>query len=494
MSRIRRAGSRRSPMLGFGACARRALLALTVVAAVLVAVAPGATAAGPPNTQAPASYLAVDASTGAVVAAANEHVPHLTASTIKILTALVALEHLPPGSPIHVSRLAASQPAMKIDMREGSTWTLEQALDSLLVVSANDAAYALAENAGGDIPHFDTMAAATAHRLGLQDTTFKDPAGLDGAQGFGGGTTSSAYDLAIIARNALAVPAIADVSSKVTLDFTDPNGIGRHLVNHNKGFLTTYPGAIGLKTGYTKAASRTLLAAATRDGHTCVASVMGTWDDTGWASYLLDQCFAGVRLAGAPPLPPVRAQTVQDRLDAYSGLPHPLGTSARTAHASTAKAKAATVAKPTEPAKSAATRPAASRASEVTATAGTGAPRAADTSNTTATTSTTDSGWSWGSFLRIAGFVLLGLLVIVVILRRRAVRRRRARRIARIKAHAEARRRGMIDVVEPPDGSDIRVLPNRTGHHVAAAGRRRVSDRRLLRATRPRDRNGDTGR
>jgi D-alanyl-D-alanine carboxypeptidase (penicillin-binding protein 5/6) len=484
MTRIRRAGSRRSPMLGLGAGAWRALLALTVLATVVLAGTPGAGAAGPPSTQPPASYLAIDADTGAIVAAGNEHVPHLTASTIKILTALVALEHLSTASPIHVSPLAASQPAMKIGMQAGSTWTLDETLQSLLMVSANDAAYALAENAGGDLPRFATMATATGHRLGLRDTTFKDPAGLDGAQGFGGGTTSSAYDLSIVARNALAVPAIADTASKVTLDFTDPNGVGRHLVNHNKGFLTGYPGAIGLKTGYTKAASRTLLAAARRDGHTCIATVMGTWDDTGWAGYLLDQCFAGVRLAGAPPLPPVRAQTVQDRLDAYSGLPHPLGAGN---HTTTTPTTVPAATKPAATARTAASTPTPTPSSP---------PVSATATRTTTTASTgSDSGWSFGSILRTVGLVLLGLLVVVVVLRRRAVKRQKARRIERMRAHAEARRRGMIDVVEGDDGSDIRVLPKSTGHHVAAAGRRsRTSDRRVVRATRPRDHSGGNDR
>jgi D-alanyl-D-alanine carboxypeptidase (penicillin-binding protein 5/6) len=455
---------------------------MTVLVTVALAGAPRAGAAGPPDTQAPASYLAVDADTGAIVAASNEHVPHLTASTIKILTALVALEHLAPSSPIHVSRLAASQPAMKIDMREGSTWTLDEALTSLLVVSANDAAYALAENAGGDLAHFAAMASATGRRLGLRDTTFEDPAGLDGAEGYGGGTTSSAYDLAIVARNALAVPAIADVASKLSVDFTDPNGVGRHLVNHNEGFLRGYPGAIGLKTGYTKAASRTLLAAARRDGHTCLVSVMGTWDDTGWASYLLDQCFAGVRAAGMAPLPPVRAQTVADRLDAYSGLPHALGAGSSARHATSPAAPDAG-ARATAPATS-------TKAPKVPVRATAGTAAAARTTKTTtgaASAPAADDGWSLGSALRTAGLVVLGLLVVVVILRRRAVKRQRARRIARIQAHAEARRRRMIDVLEPDEDSDVRIVPGRTGHHVAAAGRRRVSDRRVVRATRPRE-------
>ncbi len=483
MTRIRRAGPRRSPLLRVGVDARRALLAATVLATVAIAGPPAAGAAGPPATQPPASYMAIDAGTGAIVAASNEHAAHLTASTIKILTALVALEHLPAASPIRVSRLAASQPAMKIDMREGSTWTLDEALTSVLVVSANDAAYALAENAGGNLDRFAAMATTTGRRLGLRDTTFKDPAGLDGAQGFGGGTTSSAYDLAIIARNALAVPAIADTASKISVDFTDPFGVGRHLVNHNKGFLSGYPGAIGLKTGYTKAASRTLLAAARRDGHTCIASVMGTWDDTGWASWLLDQCFAGVRVAGAAPVPPVRAQTVQDRVDAFSGLPHALGASGSgTAAVTAAVATPSPPRVPTTPTTVATPEPA------VTTDA------AAATTKADAAASSTDSGWSFGSILRTTGLVLLGLLVVLVLLRRRAVKRQRARRIARIEAHREARRRGMLDVLDGDDDSDIRVLPARTGHHVAAAGRHRTSDRRVVRATRPRDRTGGTDR
>ena len=199
---------------------------------------------------------------------------------------------------LKVTALAAAQPAMKISMTEGSEWPMDQALASLMMVSANDAAYAMAENVGGNLDGFAAIANKEAQRLGLKDTTFRDPAGLDGSEGFGGGSQSSAYDLAIAARNALAVPAIADPAARITYEFTDPNGVGRRLTNHNKGFLTTYPGAIGLKTGYTKAASRTLLAARGRDGHTCGVALMGTWDDTGWAGHLLDQCFAGVRVTG----------------------------------------------------------------------------------------------------------------------------------------------------------------------------------------------------
>jgi serine-type D-Ala-D-Ala carboxypeptidase (penicillin-binding protein 5/6) len=465
--------------------ARRAFARLTATVAASVAllvpataaaapVAPAPTAppvtAPPPATPAPQSYLAFDGETGAIVAAANEHVPHLTASTIKVLTALVTLERLPMAAKLRVSALAASQPAMKISMTEGSAWPMDQALASLLMVSANDAAYAMAENVGGSVDGFAQIANKEAQRLGMRDTTFKDPAGLDGAQGFGGGSTSSAYDLAITARDALAVPAIADNAAKVTYEFTDPNGVGRRLTNHNKGFLTTYPGAVGLKTGYTEAASRTLLAAARRDGHTCGVALMGTWDDTGWAGYLLDQCFAGVRAAGAAPLPANRVRLAAATASTATALDG-------------AGAAATTSTPPTTVPKLAAAKTPAQRTS-APASAGKAAP--ARTSAVAAAASTgAGSGSPWGNLLKAVGIGFLVLLVTVVVLRRRAVRRRRARR-ERMRALAEARRRGMIDVVEPDTtGSDLRVMPERTSHHVSAS-RRHQSDRRVVRPTRPR--------
>lgn len=459
----------------------RALARLTATVAATVALLVPATAAAapsappsspttppvtapPPATQTPQSYLAFDSDTGAIVAASNEHVPHLTASTIKVLTALVTLERLPMTAKLKVTALAAAQPAMKISMTEGSEWPMDQALASLMMVSANDAAYAMAENVGGDLDGFAAIANKEATRLGLKETAFRDPAGLDGAEGFGGGSQSSAYDLAIATRNALTVPAIADAAARLTFEFTDPNGVGRRLTNHNKGFLTTYPGAIGLKTGYTEAASRTLLAAARRDGHTCGVALMGTWDDTGWAGYLLDQCFAGIRVPGAAPLPANKVRLVSATASPATALS--TATTASSTPPTTAKARTKAAAAPK-------------------ASAGKAAPER--TTQVTATTAGTDSGggFPWATILKTLGIMVLVLLLTVVVLRRRAVRRQRKRK-ERLRAMAEARRRGMIDVVEPDTtGSDLRVMPERTSHHVSAS-RRRQSDRRVVRPTRPR--------
>lgn len=445
-------GARRLP--------RRALVTLLGVALAVAGLAPIATApvaAAPalpaaPDTQEPAAYISVDADTGTVITAKNEHEALPPASTIKLLTALVALSRLPLDSTVPVTGRAAAQPAMKISMTEGSVWSFNDALHALLIVSANDAAYAIAERAGGSIEGFAEVAQAEAERLGLQDTTFADPAGLDDAQSFGGGTTTSAYDLAIVARNALAVPTIAEISKKLRYEFTDPNGVGRTLSNHNKGFLNTYAGATGLKTGYTKRANRTLVTSATRDGRTCIAVNLATWDDTGWAGWLLDRCFAAGRNSTGTGvvLPEVRAITADQRLDAFRGLPAALGRPALAGTAATAAA-----AEPAPPSTTTAAPPSTAATPEGSAAA---APAAA----------TSDAGDDGGGFslgqifnLRNAVVFFVVILLTLFLLRRRAVRRQRKRRIARQRAMAEMRRRRMIDVIEAGErgtGGHVRVV------------------------------------
>lgn len=419
-----------------GRLGRRLVVVPLCLAAATVGLALPAVAASrpsaPPASPEPTAYVVADADSGAVVAAKNDHQALLAASTVKLLTALAALERLPLDTTVPVSARAAGQPAMKINMHEGEIWKLDDALHALLIVSANDAAYAIAERASGSIEKFAGDATATARRLGLRDTTFRDPAGLDDRSSFGGGSRMSTYDLAVTARNALAVPEVAKVAKLLTYEFTDPTGAGRKLVNHNRGFLTGYSGATGLKTGFTKAANRTLVASATRNGRSCIAVVMGTWDDTGWAGRLLDQCFGtAVGAAGTgEQLPPVRVATLDLRRRAFEGLPGALGGPVLAAAGVTPTARAA-VARGTSSARAVAPAP-------------------------TPAVATRDAGggaFSLGSIfsLRTFGFVLLALGLTVFLLRRRAVRRRRARRLARQRAMAEARRRRrMIDIVEPP--------------------------------------------
>src|SRR4051812_10032677 len=306
---------------------------LSLLAVVLVALAPTIAVrpvAAAPGTQEPSAYIVVDASTGAVLEGKNVHEPHLTASTVKLLTALVAMERLPLDSTVPVSARAESQPASKISMLAGQVWPLNDAVHALLMESANDAAFAIAERASGSIEKFAVDAQAVAERLGAKDTTFGDPAGLDDEHSFQGGTKMSAYDLATVARNALAVPEIADTAKSLTYELTDPAGVAREFENHNKGFLKAYPGAIGMKTGHTDNAGRTLVTAATRNGRTLIGVVLNTWDDTGWSSSLLDQGFtmAADAKGTGETIPKVRTVTADQRRAALTGLPAALGTAA----------------------------------------------------------------------------------------------------------------------------------------------------------------------
>lgn len=438
-----------------GTAPARLLVAFLGVALALGTVlasgaAPAAALPAAPGSPPPVAYISVDADSGRIIAAKNEHAALPPASTIKPFTALVALSRLPLTSTVPVSALAAGQPAMKINMTAGSTWKLDDALHALLIVSANDAAFAIAERVGGTVDGFDLIAQEEAKRLGMVDTVMTDPSGLDGPTSFKGGSRTSAYDLAIVARNALAVPEIANTAKTLHYEFTDPNGVARSLTNHNKGFLTSYPGATGLKTGFTNSANRTLVTSATRDGHTCIAVNLGTWDDTGWAGYLLDQCFAAGRDATGTgvTLPPVRIVTADQRLGAYEGLPAALG---RPALAGSAAA--------------AAVAPPPSSTTTTTAPSRVRAPGdAALAAAESASRSSAESGGSTlGSVvsLRNAAIFIVVFVLALFLLRRRAVRRQRARRIARQRALDEKRRRRMIDVVELHDresGAHVRLM------------------------------------
>jgi D-alanyl-D-alanine carboxypeptidase len=324
------------------------------------------------------------------------------------------------------------------------------------MISANDAAFAIAERTSGSVEQFAEDANATAKRLGARNTEIADPAGLDDRTS-AGGSRMSAYDLAVVARNVLAVPELATPARLMEYEFTDPRGQLRHLTNHNDGFLSTYPGATGLKTGFTRNANRTLVTSATRDGRTMIAVVLGTWDDTGWAGFLLDQGFSTP--ADAPgngtTVPPVRVATADQRRQAFEGLPAALGRPALDGSAATLtdtrRAKPAVATRPDPDSEQGAERTQnAERSTEQQAMAADDEPAGSG------------SGLSFGELLdwRLVIAALCFVLLVLFFLRRRAVRRQRARRLARQRRMVEMRRRRMIDVVEPREnGSHVRVVP-----------------------------------
>jgi D-alanyl-D-alanine carboxypeptidase len=414
---------------------------LLVLVALACALATPADARTPAATSSPAgappkAWIIVDADSGAVIDASNPHASLPPASTVKLMTAVTALQTLPMSAPLTVSARAAGVPSRKINMQAGELWNVDNTIKSLLLVSANDAAYTLAENASGSLERFAATMNQTSKKLGLRDSHFGDPAGLDNDQGFGFGDMMSAFDLAVVARNALSVPELAQSMTLQKFEFTGPGNIG-HVIKNENLMLSLYPGATGMKTGFTDKAGRTLVASATRDGRTMIAVVLGYFDTYKFAQGLLDAGFRSAPNARGTgeKIPAPRVLTAQARADAWGNLPRALGR---------ADAAGAQVLAATQTATPPSSRP------RSRAAAGSARRRASSASATkTPATRTGASGSGWLSLPRLIAAGLLAL-VALLLLRRRAVKRRRKRRLALQRDLEQARRRGMIQVLEPP--------------------------------------------
>jgi D-alanyl-D-alanine carboxypeptidase (penicillin-binding protein 5/6) len=219
-------------------------------------------------------WLIADAGTGEVLAAKGAHRLLRPASTIKTLTALTVLDSLALDAEHEVAWAEAAADGGKVGIVPGATYTVEDLLHGLLLPSGNDAAEALAAANGGRAETVARMQ-ALADELGAADTTVRNPSGLDAD-----GQVTSAYDLALIARAALAVPAFAELTATVSYDFPGrPVKAGKKratykIYTQNRLLTGGYRGAIGGKTGYTTLAGRTFWGAATRDGRTLVVTLL----------------------------------------------------------------------------------------------------------------------------------------------------------------------------------------------------------------------------
>jgi D-alanyl-D-alanine carboxypeptidase (penicillin-binding protein 5/6) len=224
-------------------------------------------AAAPPEVSA-AGFVLADLDSGAVLAARNPHSRHRPASTLKVLTALVVVKHLDPGTVVEGTADDLRVDGSKAGIGPGGQYTVRQLLAGLLLNSGNDTAAALARALGGTAATTAQMD-ATAHVLGALDTRAATPSGLDGP-----GQASSAYDLALLFRVALRDPLFAETIALRSISFPGYGAQpGFELSNANK-LLARYPGTLGGKTGFTVAARHTFVAAATRNGRRLVVALV----------------------------------------------------------------------------------------------------------------------------------------------------------------------------------------------------------------------------
>ena len=254
---------------------RRRWRTWALAALLLIQLNPMARAVG---TSARAAIL-MDAESGRVLYEQNADEPMLIASITKIMTAVVALEE---------GDLNRSYTVTAQDMAEGSsmylqtgeTLTLEELLYGLMLASGNDAALAVAHCVCGTVEKFVAEMNAKAEELGMENASFANPNGLDDEAHY-----ASARDMAVLTAYALQNATFVRIVSTKSVTIA-----GRTLTNHNK-LLDWYQGCIGVKTGYTKAAGRTLVSAARRDGQTLVAVTLSDGNDWQDHTALLDYGF-----------------------------------------------------------------------------------------------------------------------------------------------------------------------------------------------------------
>jgi D-alanyl-D-alanine carboxypeptidase len=269
---------------------RRWMIPKPAIAALLIAALAFLSLPASLGRAAPA--LTIDASSGAVLYEEQGAVPWYPASLTKMMTAYVALKavrdrKISLDTPFMVSARAAAMPPSKMGFKPGTLVTLDNALKMLMVKSANDIAVTIAEGVSGSIEAFAEDMNAAASSLGLQQSHFVNPNGLPHPR-----HVSSARDMAILAR-------------ALYLQFPDYAGffgigalrLGDMIIRNHNNLLGRYPGADGVKTGFTCAAGFNIAASASQGGRMIIAVVLGApsvESRTIKTAALFDRAFAGI--------------------------------------------------------------------------------------------------------------------------------------------------------------------------------------------------------
>ena len=241
-----------------------------------------------PLPKVPASaYVVADAGTGQVLAAKDPHGLLRPASTLKMLTAVALAPLLNPDATVVASAQASNVTPNIAGLVRGQAYKVSDLFYALLLISANDAAIALAQ-ATGSLGNGVALMNAEAHHLQAYDVDAKDPNGLDAP-----GQHVSAYDLALIARQALTMPDVMRYDSAREAHFPVTSRKSETLFNQNE-LLTKYPGGIGGKIGWTGAAEATYIGMARRNGVTLIVTILHCTPLTEviYASKLLNWGFA----------------------------------------------------------------------------------------------------------------------------------------------------------------------------------------------------------
>lgn len=249
----------------------------------------------PPSVTA-ASWILYDESSDLILGEWDADGRKPMASITKIMTVMLALEEGNTSDPVRISEDAAGQGGQEMGLVAGETVTLGALVRAAMLRSGNDAAAAIAEHIGGSIEGFVEMMNDRAVELGMVNTHFANPNGLDAS-----GHYSSARDMLILGRQAMSMPEFEELARSRVMVFPDaPDGTARSASNTNR-ILNTYEGTIGVKTGETPNAGLTYVGAAERDGRRLFAVVFRSVGERAHfadAIELFDWAFEDLRIQG----------------------------------------------------------------------------------------------------------------------------------------------------------------------------------------------------
>lgn len=240
--------------------------------------------------------VVMEAQTGELLFSQNPHKKLPMASTTKIMTALLTLEQPNLDQEFVVDPAAIRVEGSSMGLQEGDTVTLRALAGGMLTASGNDAAGAAAVRISGSKDAFAREMNRRAADLGMKDTHFVTPSGLDAEEHY-----STAFDMALLGRAALENPEFARMAGEKRLSLTFGNPpYQRSLLNHNR-LLSLYPDAVGIKTGFTRTAGRCLVSAARREGITLIVVTLGCGDDWNTHIALYERYFPKVSLRELTP-------------------------------------------------------------------------------------------------------------------------------------------------------------------------------------------------
>lgn len=234
----------------------------------------------------------IDTKTGEVLYSKNIHQKLPIASLVKVMTATIALEHKKMDDQFVVSQQAADMEPDKMLLIAGEKLTLKELLYGMLLISANDAAEVLAEGTTGNREEFIKLMNSKAVQLGMKDTLFVNPTGLDDDAN---NSFSTVYDLAILTRYLIRhYPQVVDISQTEHIYLPITENHQDYDMYSGINLLTTYPGVVGFKTGFTPEAGLTLITLARKDGHEVIGVLLGSNNRRDEARELLDYSFGKI--------------------------------------------------------------------------------------------------------------------------------------------------------------------------------------------------------